>query len=87
MEAIANVIIMGILTLSNIACFTLGALVMQKAQKDERIVLPSVNPLKGILENRVKKEAEMEQHRVDTILRNIENFDGTAFGQEDVPGR
>lgn len=80
-------VIMGILSLSNIACFILGAVVMQKSQKDERIVLPPANPFKGFLDSKAKKEAQMEQNRVDTILRNIENFDGTSKGQEDVPGR
>ena len=82
-----EIILMAIMSLSNIACFVLGAKVMQKAQKDERIVLPAFDNLKRERDNRAKKEAEMEQQRVDTIMRNIENFDGTSYGQEDVPGR
>ena len=82
-----EIILMAIMSLSNIACFVLGAKVMQKAQKDERIVLPTFDNLKRERDNRARKEAEMEQQRVDTIMRNIENFDGTSYGQEDVPGR
>ena len=80
MEIIALVI----LTLSNIVCFVLGAGVMQKAQRNEKIALPAFD---GFRDKSAKKEAQLEKERVETILRNIDSFDGTAFGQEDVPGR
>lgn len=72
---------------SNVACFFIGAKIGQTAYKGERIELPAPDPMKAVQEHRDRKEAEMEQNRVDTILRNIEAYDGTSRGQEDVPGR
>lgn len=66
-------------------CFFIGAKVGQSVAKGERINVPSVNPLKPVIERKQRKEAEMEQDRKDTILRNIDRYDGTAKGQEDVP--
>jgi hypothetical protein len=65
-------------------CFFIGAKVGQKVSKGETLELPSANPLQAVKEHQAKKEAEMEQHRLDTIMKNLERYDGTAFGQEDV---
>jgi hypothetical protein len=69
----------------NIACFFIGAKVGQTVSKGEKIELPNVNPLKAIIEREDKKEAVREQERFDAIMRNIENYDGTSRGQEEVP--
>ena len=79
-----EVLLMAVISLSNIACFLIGARVGQKVSRGEPVVLPTVNPMKAYQENKAKKEAEMEKSKIDTILRNIDNYDGTAFGQEDV---
>ena len=71
----------------NIACFMIGAKVGQKVAKGEAIELPTVNPMELVQEHREKKAAQEERDKLDTILRNIESYDGTAYGQEDVPGR
>ena len=84
MESIILILLVGAL---NVACFFLGAKIGQTAYKGEKIELPAVDPLKPAKEREARKEAEMEQNRVDTILRNIEKYDGTGRGQEDVPGR
>lgn len=68
-----------------IMCFLVGASVGQKVNKDEEIELPKVNPLKAYREREAKREAQAEQDRLDTIMRNIENYDGTEHGQVDVP--
>lgn len=68
-----------------IGCFVVGAKVGQTVAKGEDIKLPSVNPLEAFREHESKKEAEYQQSRIDTILRNVENYDGTSNGQEDVP--
>lgn len=70
-----------------IVCFFIGAKVGQTVAKGEKIEIPSVNPMNAVREHRAKKEAEMEQDRLDTIMQNIEKYDGTSRGQEDVPGR
>lgn len=67
-----------------IGCFLIGAKVGQTVSKGEVLELPSVNPLEAIRKCEAMKEAQMEQNRIDTIMRNIENYDGTANNQEDV---
>lgn len=71
----------------NIACFMIGARVGQKVTKGEEVKLPTVNPMELVQEHREKRAAQEERDKVETILRNIESYDGTAYGQEDVPGR
>lgn len=68
----------------NVGCFLIGAKVGQKVSKDEPIELPSLNPLTAYREAQEKREAEREQDRLDTIMQNIENYDGTSAGQRDV---
>lgn len=71
-----------------IVCFFVGAKVGQTVSNGERIVTPELNPVKAIKEHREKaaadKEHEEEQRRNDAIMRNIEAYDGTGKGQEDV---
>ncbi len=68
-----------------IACFFVGAKVGQTVAKGEDIKLPNLNPLEAIREREAKKEAETEQDKINTILQNIESYNGTAYGQKDVP--
>lgn len=70
-----------------IVCFLIGAKVGQTVSKGEEIKLPTVNPLELVQEHREKRAAQEERDKVETILRNIESYDGTGYGQEDVPGR
>ena len=69
----------------NIVCFIVGAKVGQTVSKGEPIEMPSVNPLKAHREREERKVAEAEQERIETIMRNIEAYDGTGAHQEDVP--
>ena len=82
METILIIAAVGAL---NIVCFFVGAKVGQTVSKGEKIELPSVNPLEAFKEHRANKEAEREQDRKSTIMRNIDRYDGTPHGQEDVP--
>jgi hypothetical protein len=77
-------ILLAIVSLSNIACFVIGAKVGQKVAKNEPVELPKIDPLQAVREHRAQKEAEREQRREDTILRNVDRYDGTPNGQEDV---
>ena len=67
-----------------IGCFVIGAKVGQKVTKGEEIELPSVNPLEIYRKHEAKREAEKEQDKIDTIMQNIECYDGTSRGQKDV---
>lgn len=75
-----------ILTVSilNVGCFLIGVKVGQKVVKGEEVELPSVNPIKAYREAQEKRQAEREADRLDTILQNIEAYDGTGLGQKDV---
>ena len=80
-----DIVLTAIITVSNIVCFIIGAKVGQTVSKGEDIETPTLNPMKAIREHREREEAEREQSRIDTLMRNIEAYDGTGNGQEDVP--
>ena len=67
-----------------IVCFMVGAKVGQAVSKGEDIQTPTINPLKAYREHEQRKEAEKEQNRMETIMQNIEAYDGTGEGQKDV---
>ena len=74
-----------VMGMTNIFCFVVGAKVGQKVTKGENIETPTVNPLKAYREHEAKKAAKAEQDRIDAIMRNIDRYDGTSNGQEDIP--
>jgi hypothetical protein len=79
-------LIVAAVTLNNILCFFIGAKVGQKVVKGEPIEMPSLDPMKAIREHQSQKEAERKQERDEVIWGNIERYDGTPYGQRDVPG-
>lgn len=82
METLALILAIGTL---NVVCFFIGANVGSKVAKGEKIETPSINPMEKIRAMQDKKEAQREQDRYDTILQNVENYNGTSMGQRDVP--
>lgn len=79
-----------IMVASGVMCimsFIIGAKVGQSASRGEDINVPTINLMDAYREHEAKREARMEQNRNDAILRNIERYDGTGLGQEDIPGR
>ena len=82
MEAL---LIIAAVAASNIVCFMVGAKVGQTVSKGEEVKLPNMNPLEAVREHNAKKEAEYQQSKIDTILRNIDSYDGTGSGQKDIP--
>ena len=78
-------LMLAVMGLTNVACFIIGAKVGQTVIKGEKIETPTINPIQLYREKEAKREAQMEQDRIDTIMRNIESYDGTGKGQEDVP--
>ncbi len=81
---IALVLVVGAMC---ITCFLVGAKVGQTVVKGEDVKLPAINPIEAYREHENKKHAKMEQEKLDTIMRNIESYDGTGNRQEDLPGR
>jgi hypothetical protein len=67
-----------------IACFVIGAKIGQMASKGEKIEMPKLDPLKAVRESRARKEVEKKQTEREKVLRNIDRYDGTSRGQEDV---
>ena len=80
-----EVLLMAVMAASNILCFLIGAKVGQKVVKGEEVQLPKVNPVEAYREHEARKEAERVKDKIDTIMRNIDSYDGTGYGQEDVP--
>ena len=77
------------ISILNYLWFNLGVKMTQKVSKGEEIETPELNPIKAvnkvITEHREKEEAKAEKEKLETILRNIERYDGTSSHQEDVP--
>ena len=77
------------ISMLNYLWFNLGIKMTQKVSKGEEIETPELNPVKAvnkvITEHREKEEAKAEKEKLETILRNIERYDGTSSHQEDVP--
>ena len=69
----------------NIACFLIGAKTGQAVSRGEKIQTPNVNPVRAYKAYKAEKTQEMEKNRIDIILGNIDRYDGTESGQEDVP--
>ena len=85
-EAIALIILVGTMC---IICFFLGAKIGQKVVRQETIELPKIKPIKSvrdsIAEYNESKEIKKEQERYDIIGQNIDSYDGTPYGQQDIP--
>lgn len=80
METIGIIATAGIL---NIVCFFIG----HKAGKGEEIKLPDaskLNPTNAYHTRKEKKAAAEEAERVGKIIGNIERYDGTDAGQQDI---
>ena len=83
-----TIILLAVVGALNIVCFFVGAKVGQTVAKGEPIVAPKIpKPVDMVKEHLNKKDAEKEQKRLDTIMQNIENYDGTSVGQRDVPDK
>lgn len=70
-------------------CFFLGAKVGQKVVRQEPIEMPKFEPIKNVRESIAEynesKEIKKEQERYDIIGQNIDAYDGTPYGQQEIP--
>ncbi len=83
METILIIVAVGTL---NVVCFFVGAKVGQTVAKDKEIEAPKIKGPVALYKAHIEaKEAEAEKNRMEVILGNIERYDGTGAGQEDVP--
>lgn len=66
-----------------LACFFVGVRTGQKVSKGEDVKLPNLGEIKRERDERI--EADRERDRLNTIMENIDNYDGTGHGQKDIP--
>ena len=79
---------MVIYSTSMMMCFLMGSKLGQRVSEVKETKEPNLsklNPIKLYNEHQEKKKAEEELNRLDSILKNVERYDGTSAGQEDVP--
>jgi hypothetical protein len=69
----------------NVVCFFVGAWVGQKVNRGETLKIP--DPVEAIQAKKERKEARREADRYETIMQNIDRYDGTGNGQREVPRR
>ena len=82
METIALLFLFGIFI---ILSYTLGLKNGQKLKNNEEIKMPEINPIK-IVRNEIETfEQKKKQDIYDTMMSNIDNYDGTGLGQKDIP--
>ena len=75
-----------ILELFNVLCLIIGVRIGQKVAKKQDI---QINPItavkKEIKENKKTRKEELSQRQIETMVQNIDNYDGTGLGQRDIP--
>lgn len=69
----------------NLLCFVVGAKVGQKVSKDEEIELPKIDHMKAYREKQDREEVKRKQAEFEAIMHNVDNYDGTPYGQKDIP--
>lgn len=72
-----------VLSISNILCFLIGAIVGQKVMKDRPIIK---NPIESIKEHKIEKIQNEQDEYFKTLAENIDNYDGTSLGQKKLGG-
>lgn len=87
MEVAVILLLFFIFGVSNIFCFIIGAKVGQTVSNGKDIELPNLNPVDMVRSHQERKAAKEEQSRLDTLMENINSYNGTSFGQKDLPGR
>lgn len=69
----------------NLLCFYFGVRIGQKVAKKEEIKIAGINPVKVIETINQSNEDRKEQERMRIIAENIDAYDGTGLGQQDIP--
>ena len=65
--------------------YTLGLKNGQKLSKNEKITMPELNPIKAIQNEIETHEEKKKQTIFDINMANIDNYDGTGIGQQNIP--
>ena len=81
-EAIILCIIVGVFI---IVSYSLGLKNGQRLSKNEEVVVPNVNPIKAIADEKERYEERKKQEIQEINSYNIDHYDGTGLGQKDIP--
>lgn len=81
METILLLFLFGIFI---IVSYTLGLKNGQKLKNNEEIKMPEVNPIKLVRNEIDSFEERKKQAAFETMISNIDNYDGTGLGQKDI---
>lgn len=82
METIILVIVINIM---NILCLFFGVKVGYSVSLGKNIELPKINPVKKIKQELNDFERRKEEEKLKVIMTNIDNYDGTSNGQQEIP--
>lgn len=82
---IETIILCTIFGIFILTAYSMGLKNGQKLSKNEEIVLPNINPVKVIREEKEKHEAKKKQEAYEIMMSNIDNYDGTSTGQREIP--
>lgn len=85
MEVWEIIVLLAAMGIVNTLCFMIGAKVGQQVAKGENVEMPSVNPLKAVRDHKAMVAAEHRQTKNETIMQNIDAYNGTPYGQKEVP--
>ena len=81
-EAIILCIIVGVFI---IVSYSLGLKNGQRLSKNEEVVVPNINPIKVIADEKERYEERKKQEIQEINSYNIDHYDGTGLGQKDIP--
>ena len=69
--------------------FTIGLSFGVKLRNNEKIEIPNLNPVKAVKkavnESKQERENEKEKTLFEIEMANIDSYDGTGFGQKELP--
>ena len=70
----------------NLFTVLIGVVIGQKLSKGREIKLNPVKAIKEeIKESKVSREENLRKKKIDTMLQNIDSYDGTGLGQKQIP--
>lgn len=82
MTAITIIFLIFVVGCVNCICFMLGARTAQKIANKVEVTIP--NPVNEIRKIANDSEYRREKDKVQKLLDNIDRYDGTPFGQQDI---
>lgn len=81
MDQLTLIIVIGTM---NLLCFYFGAKIGQKVISGKEVKIIE-NPIDAFKEHKEKEKQEEENKVLDVIQQNIDAYDGTPYGQKDIP--